>query len=65
MFPAELVAGGTVKWVGGVICTVGIEINNLFSRKMQSAGCAWIDLILNGFRAVVVKGSELAFNSYL
>jgi O-antigen/teichoic acid export membrane protein len=37
---------------------VFIAINNLFSRAMQSAGKAWIELASNGLFAVVVVAAS-------
>jgi len=45
---------GTAIFVLTMIAGVFIAMNNLFSRAMQSAGKAWIELASNGLYALVV-----------
>ena len=45
---------GVPIFVLTMICGLFITLNNLFSRAMQSAGKAWIDLASNGLWALVV-----------
>jgi FkbM family methyltransferase len=45
---------GLPIFVVTMLCGVFVAINNLFSRAMQSAGRAWIDLTCTGLWAVVV-----------
>ena len=45
---------GTAIFALTMTCGIFIALNNLFSRAMQSAGRAWIDLTSNGLWAVVV-----------
>jgi O-antigen/teichoic acid export membrane protein len=49
---------GAPIFIVTMICGVLIAINNLFSRTMQSAGRAWIDLTSNGLWALVVVGGS-------
>jgi len=45
---------GTSIFILTMTCGMFVAINNLFSRAMQSAGRAWIDLASNGLWAMVV-----------
>jgi O-antigen/teichoic acid export membrane protein len=56
---------GTYIFILTMICGLFIAFNNLFSRAMQSAGKAWIDLTSNGVWALmVVAGSWLLVHRY-
>jgi O-antigen/teichoic acid export membrane protein len=41
-----------------MICGLFVTLNNLFSRAMQSAGKAWIDLTSTGLWALVVAAGS-------
>ncbi len=47
-------SGGTAIFIVTMISGLFIAFNNLFSRAMQSAGKAWVDLTSNGLWAVAV-----------
>jgi O-antigen/teichoic acid export membrane protein len=49
---------GTSIFIVTMICGLFVTLNNLFSRAMQSAGKAWIDLTSTGLWALVVAAGS-------
>lgn len=56
---------GILIFVVTMFCGIVVSINNLYSRTMQSAGRAWIDLTSNGiWAAMLVAGSLVLIHPY-